>query len=167
MSEFINRFVSVVHTQHNTWSGKLVNFESWGLATISWGESHCEGSCFLGAEVSGAVLITESVSSDNNWLGPAWNAFGNVFDDNWLTEDSTAENVSNSAVGWLPHLLEVEFLNTSFIGCNCGTLYADLACFDCCCAINSDLVVCGITVLNAQVKVLNIQIQVRENKLHS
>lgn len=39
---------------------------------------------------------------------------------NGFTEDGTAEDVPDGSIGTLPHLLEVEFLDTRFVGGNRG-----------------------------------------------
>jgi hypothetical protein len=88
------------------------------------------------------------VSSNNDWLSPSWHTSWNVFDDDGLTEDDTTNDVANSAVGGLPHLLKIELFDSGLVRSNGCTLYANLASFYSFCGVDRDLVICGITVLN-------------------
>ena len=98
------------------------------------------------------------MSSDDDWFGPTWNTSWDVFDDNWLTEDDTTDDVSNCAVGGLPHLLKIELFNTCLIRCDGSALNANFASFYSLGAVNCDLVVGGVTVFDAQIEVLNVQV---------
>ena len=62
-------------------------------------------------------------------------------------------------------MLEVEFLDTSLIRSDSGALNANFASLDCFSAIDGDLIVSGITVFDAKVVVLNVEVQVGENEL--
>ena len=108
-----------------------------------------------------AVLITESVSSDDDWLGPAWNALGNIFDDNRLPEDGAVEDVSDGSVWTLPHLLKAELFDTTLIWGDSGALYSNLVLHGSVSSINRDLIISGITRGNRQVIVLSLQVEVR------
>lgn len=66
------------------------------------------------------------VSPDNNRLVPAGHKAGHVGADNGLTEDGTVEDVTDGAVGGLPHFLELELLHTFLVGGDGGALDADL-----------------------------------------
>lgn len=165
VSKLVDRFVGIVHAEHDSWSFKFVDFHDCRLAAILGSEGHCECSCFLGDKVGGTVLITKSVSSNNDWLSPTRNTSWDVFDNDWLAEDDTTNNVANSAVRGLPHLLEVKLLNSSFVGGNRCTLNADLASFDGFCGVNGNLVICGITVFDTKIVVLDVEIKVGEDEL--
>ena len=149
VGEFIDRFISVVHAEHNTGALKLVNGHFCCVTTISWGESHGECACLLGDKVSCSVLVSEGVSSNHNWSSPSWNTSWDVFDDDWFTEDSSSHNVSDCTVGGFPHLFQVELFDTSFIWGNGGTFYSNFACFDSIRAINSYLIISSVTIFNA------------------
>jgi len=99
VSKFINRFISVVHAEHNTGALKLVNSHLCRVTTVSWGKSHSKCTCLLGDKVSCTVLVSKGVSTDNNWGSPSWNTSWDVFDDDWFTENSSSHNVSNGTVG--------------------------------------------------------------------
>ena len=165
VSELVDRLINVVHAEHDTWAGKFVDLHSRWLAAVSRSKSHSEGTSLFCDEVSSTILITKRVSSNNNWLGPSWNTSGDVFNDDWLTEDNTADDVSDSAIGGLPHLFKIEFLNTCFVRSDSSALNTNFACFDRISAVNCDLVIGGVTVLDAQVEVLDVEVQVREDKL--
>ena len=49
------------------------------------------------------------MSANGDGLCPTGNKPGNVLADDWLTEDSAAQNVSDGSVGALPHLFQAKF----------------------------------------------------------
>ena len=55
-----------------------------------------------------SYLVTKSMTTDGDGLLPAGNQERNVLADDWFAENSSAEDVTDGAVGTLPHLLEVE-----------------------------------------------------------
>ena len=80
---------------------------------------------FAGAgndKVGSLVLIGVSVSSDDDRLCPGVDETGHVLDNDWLSEDSSSEDVSDSSVGTFPHLLQLKLFYSSLIGGDCGTL---------------------------------------------
>ena len=84
--------------------------------------------CFTGLGknvVLRAVLVSKGVSADNNWFSPPRDESGNVSNDNGLSEYCSIEDISNRAVGRLPHLLKVELLNSAFIRCNSRAFYTN------------------------------------------
>jgi hypothetical protein len=105
------------------------------------------------------------VATNDDRLGPAGNATRNVLNDNGLTEDDTTADVTDGTVGRLPHLLEGELLDTGLIRGDGGALDADLVFLDGVCAVDSDLIVSGITVLDAQVEVLDVEVKVGVDEL--
>ena len=56
-------------------------------------------------DISCPVLITKCMAANHDRLSPVWNKTWNVADDDWFAEDNAAENVTDSSVGRLPHLL--------------------------------------------------------------
>jgi hypothetical protein len=156
MGELGNGFVGVIHAEHHTGVFEMEDFMDNGFTAIIWDERHQEFASLLWAEVGSSVLVSESVSSNYNWFSPAGNKSWNVFDNDWLTEDSSAKNVSNSSVWRFPHLLELKLLDASLIGCNGGAFDANSALLDRHSSINSDLVIGSISVLNAEIKVLDV-----------
>lgn len=64
-------------------------------------------------KVGGSVLVTEGVSTDDDGLCPAWDGLGDSFKQDGFSEDGSVENVSDGTVGGSPHLLQLEFLNSS------------------------------------------------------
>jgi len=143
-SKSFHGFVSVEHTHVDT-SVEIGNVLNGRCATIFRGESDINGTRLGDNIVLAAVLITESVSSDNNWLSPAWNATGDVGDNNRFSEDSAIEDVSDGTVGASPHLLEVELFDTALIGGDGGALYGNLMFLGGVSRVDCDLIVGGIT----------------------
>ena len=165
VGEAIDGLVSVVHAEHDTSALEVVDLEFGGLGAVLRGEGHHELAWNLGAEIGGSVLITESVSADNDGFFPAGHKFRDVADDDGLTEDGAADDVSDGTVGGLPHLLKVELGDTSLIRGDGCALNANLAGLDCFSGVDSDLIISGVTVLDAEIEVLDVKVQVRVNQL--
>lgn len=94
--------------------------------------------------------------SDNNWLLPIRNQSWNVFNDDWLTKHCAIENISDCPVWTLPHLLQFKLFDSGLIRSNGGTFYAYFIFLNSLSCVNSDLIVSGISMLNAQVIVLDV-----------
>jgi len=116
-------------------------------------------------EVSAVILISESVSADNDRLGPVVDQSRDVLDDDWFSKDGSVKVISDGSIGALPHLLEVELLDSGLIGSDGGTLDADLALLDGSSGVHSDGVVSLVSVLHAQIEVLDVEIEERMDQL--
>ena len=157
--ESLNRLVCVEHAHVDT-SLEVGDVLHDGLTSVLGGERDIDGTGLRDDVVLASVLVTESMSSNDDGLGPAWNAFWNVRDDNGLSEHGTVEDVSDSTVGTLPHLLKVELLNTALIGGNGGALDGNLMLFGSVGGINSDLVVGGVARGHREIVVVRFQVEV-------
>eukprot|EP00128_Syssomonas_multiformis_P014375 Colp12_sorted_trinity150504_noHs@5349 len=161
-----NRLFSVVHSKTNTAVlGVVVHLPGLGGSTASGLEGHGVLASLLDHEVSAAVLVTKSVTTHNNGLGPARDKAGNVGADNGLTENSAVKNVTDSSVGALPHLLKLELLNSVLIRSDGGTLDADLVLSNSVGGINGNLIVGGITVGEAKIEVESLHVHIGVDEL--
>lgn len=79
--------------------------------------------------------------SNDDWFLPAGYGTRNPLQDDGFTEDSTAEDVPNGSIRALPHLLELEFFHTRFIGGNGGALDTNVVLEDGFGRVDRDLVV--------------------------
>ena len=139
-----------------------------GLGAIRGGENHFDFTASLADEtVLATVLVTISMSTNNNRVGPSGNQTRDIFDNNSLTEDSSVEDVTDGAVGGLPHLLEGELLDTALIRGDGGALNTNLVLEHSVGAVNSDLIVGGVTVLDGQIIVVGVNIDVGVNMLNT
>lgn len=142
-----------------------MNQLSGGFRSISWRENKL---CFatLGESVVlGTILVTVCVSADDDGRSPTWDETRDIADDDWLTEDSTIQNVSNRTVGGLPHLLEVELLNSSLVWCDSSALNSYFVLKHSVGAVDGYLIVCSVTILNREIVVFRFEINVWENVL--
>ena len=137
-----------------------------GFGTISRCENKLSLTSLSEHVVLWTILIAVSVSSNDNWLGPAGNESWNVADNNWFSENSSVKNVSDCSVRWLPHLLQIEFFNSLFIWCDSCAFDSYFVLFHSFRAINSDLIVRRVTILNWQVVVLSFEINIGVNVLN-
>mmetsp|Transcript_33511 Transcript_33511/g.51484 ORF Transcript_33511/g.51484 Transcript_33511/m.51484 type:complete len:253 (+) Transcript_33511:527-1285(+) len=155
-----DRRIGVVHAHQHSGSLELEHFDL-GLGGSAVGlEDHGEFSGLAGHEVLGSVLVAKGVSANDNGLGPSRHKSGDVVNDNGLSEHGSVELVSDGSVGALPHLLEAEFLDTGLIGSNGGALNADLVLLDGVGSVEGDLIVGLVSLLDAQVEVLDIDVEV-------
>lgn len=122
-------------------------------------EGHLQFSWLIDQEIGRAILISEGMSSNDNWLSPPGNQSGNVADQNRLSEDSSVKNVSNSAVGRFPHSFEVEFCHSGFVRSDGCAFDTNLVLLDSLGTLDSDLVISFVSILHAQVIIVDIQIK--------
>lgn len=161
MSEAINTLISVVHGQSDTLALEVVDVELGGGTSVSGSVSEGELSGSGGDKVGGSVLVTESVSTDADGLGPSRDGLGDLVEDDGLSEDGSSEDVSDlpwdvrmetkdkmsgldgthSSVRASPHLLQIEFLDSSFVGRDGSALDTDRVLLDSLGRVDSDLVV--------------------------
>jgi hypothetical protein len=119
-----------------------------GGRAISGSENELDFAWLANSVVLAAVLITVGVSSDNDGLSPAGHKSWDIVNDNSLSEHGTVENITDGAVGGLPHLLKLELLNTTSVRGNGSALDTNLGSKHSVSTINGNLIVSGVTVLN-------------------
>ena len=116
-------------------------------------------------EVGGAVLVAEGVTADHDRLGPARHQPRHVLADDRLAEDRAADDVADRAVGRPPHLLEVELLHARLVGRDGGALHGDAVLLGRLGRIDRHLVVGLVAMLDAEVVVLQVDVEVRQDQL--
>lgn len=162
MGEAIDALISVVHGQSDTLALEVVDVELGGGTSVSGGVSEGELSGSGGDKVGGSVLVTESVSTDADGLGPSRDGLGDLVENDGLSEDGSSEdvpylpwdvrmkkgrdkmsglNVTHSSVRASPHFLQTEFLDSSFVGGDGSALDTDRVLLDSLGRVDSDLVV--------------------------
>lgn len=163
MGETVNAFVGVIHGQGDTLALEVVDVELGGSTSFSGGVSEGELSGSGGDKVGGSVLVTESMSTDADGLGPSGDGLGDLVEDDGLSEDGSSEDVSDltrgvrtktrrekkkmfrdwthSSVGASPHFLQFEFLDSSLVRGDGSALDTDRVLFDSFGRVDSDLVV--------------------------
>ena len=100
------------------------------------------------------------MTADDDRLVPAGHEARDVGDDDRLAEDHAAEDVADRAVRALPHLLEAELLDARLVGGDRGALDADAVLLDGVGRVDRDLVVGRVAVLDAEVVVLEVDVEV-------
>ena len=116
-------------------------------------------------EVGGLVLVTEGVTADDDGLVPAGHQTRDIGDDDRLAEDRAAEDVADGAVGRFPHLLEAEFFDPRLIRCDGGALDTDAVLLDGVRRVDRHPVVGGVAMFDAQVVVVEVDVEVRQQKV--
>lgn len=98
------------------------------------------------------------MSANDDRLSPGRDIEGDVADDDRFPEDGASNDVTDGAVGRTLHSLEVEFFHPLFVRCDRSTFDAHIARFDCFCCIECHSVVSVVPILDAEVKLLDVQI---------
>lgn len=159
MSETLNTFIGVVHSQSNApCSFEFIDFH-FLLGPIVGLEQNLKCAWLFHHEISSFVLVTEGVPSDNDGFFPSGNEPRDIFYDDGFSEDCAVENIPDGTVGTLPHTFEIELFDAGFIGGDGGALDADLALLDGVGCFDGDLVVGGVPILNAQIEIEDVEIQ--------
>ncbi len=87
LSKLLDTLVSVVHRQtHAALSFKTVHFCTLLFSAFS-SKNHLKRPRLIDCKISSLVLITKSVSSDDDRFFPSRDESGNVFDDDGFSED--------------------------------------------------------------------------------
>ena len=97
MRKITNRFVRVVHGHGDSASLVIENGVFRDLSVCAF-EFDGEFARLVNNEVGGFVLVTVSMSSNDDWFGPAWDQSRNVFAENWFSENGASEDVSDGSV---------------------------------------------------------------------
>jgi len=139
---------------------------SCGCWAISWCENHFNFTSLLYNIVLATILISISMSTNDDRLSPSWDKSWDIINNNCFTENGSIKNVSNRSVRWFPHLLKFEFLNTTFIRRNCSALNTNFVLKHCFRAVNGNLIVCRITILDWQVVVFGFKVKIGLNVLY-
>ena len=159
-SEVNDGGIEVVLDLSDSVAGGVVDLKLHGLRAVFGSELYGQLSLALEEEVGSAVLVTESVTADDDRLVPAGNQSRDVRDDDRLAEDNATKDVADGAVRTAPHLLEAEFFNAGFVGGDGCALDADTMLLDGVSRINGDLVVGCVTAFDAEVVVLEVDVDV-------
>lgn len=96
--ETADGLLGVVHGERDTGALVVVDLNDLGGAAVLGGVHHLELTGAGDNEVLGLVLVTEGVAADGDGLLPAGDKAGDVVNDNGLTEDGTAKDVSDGCL---------------------------------------------------------------------
>ena len=103
-----DRLVGVVHAHGHPTAWEVEDgIGDVGTAVLR-GEGDLQVASTLHHKVSCLVLVSMGMTTNHNRLLPSRHEAGNVLTDDGLAEHSSSENVTNSSVGALPHLLQFE-----------------------------------------------------------
>ena len=163
--EIADRVVEVVHRHRHAGRGEFIHLHLERLGIVGGGEGERQRARSGNLHIGGAVLIAEGMAAHHNRLRPAGHEPRDIADDDRLAEDHAPENVADGAVGALPHLLELEFLNPGLVRGDRGALHAHAMFLDRMSRIDCDLIPGGVAVGDREVVILKIDVEVGENEL--
>lgn len=95
MSEAIDTLISVVHGQSDTLAFEVVDVELGRGTSVSGSVSESELSRSGSDKVGRSILVTESVSTDADGLGPSRDGLGDLVENDGFSEDGSSEDVSD------------------------------------------------------------------------
>ena len=145
MHETFDRCFSVEHSHVSSFSSEVVKLLLDGGAAIIGAENHEGLTWLINYLVLAPILVTVSVSTHNDGLGPSWHESRDILADNGFSENSSIKNVSDGSVGRPPHLLEVELHDSVLVGSDGGAFDSTLALGDSIGCVNCNLIVGGIS----------------------
>src|SRR5690606_297636 len=155
----------VVHAEGDSAAlGELGDLHLDGLAAVLRGVGDGDRAGAGHLEVGGLVLVAVGVAADDDRLGPAGDQPRHVGADDRLAEDHAAEDVADGAVGRPPHLLETELLDPGLVGGDGRALDTDAVLLDGVGRVDRHLVVGAVALLDAQVVVLEVDVEVRQDQ---
>ena len=128
-------------------------FFGWRTA-ITWCKKDFSYSRFNCNSVLAFIDITVSVSADNSWFHLSRNQSWNIWNNNWLSENSSIKNVFNRSVWWFPHLLQIKLFNYFLIRCDWRTFNSHFTFFKCLTCVNCYLIFSFVFILNGKIKIL-------------
>jgi hypothetical protein len=105
------------------------------------------------------------VTPDDDRLGPVRHVARDVLTDDRLAEDDAAQDVADRPVGRAVHALEAELLDPRLVRRDRRALDADAVLLDRVGGVDGDLVVGLVAVLDAEVVVLEVDVEVRVDQL--
>lgn len=144
----VNWVVCVKHSKIASTFLEFCHFLGDCFTSIVWGKLDFNFSWFCYNVILASILITKCMSSNNDWLYPAWNESGDVWDNDGLTEYCTIKDISNCTVRAFPHLSQIKFFYTFSIRSNSCALDSYFMFLDCISTVNSNLIFSFVTVLN-------------------
>ena len=116
-------------------------------------------------DLGGSILVAESVTRDDYRPIPVGHDARHILADDGLPENRAVENIADGTVGAAPHLLQVEFLDASFVR-------GDGRAFHCYAVlsrgvgrVDRDLVVGLVSRLDPEIVVFQLDIEVGKNQL--
>lgn len=99
MHESFDGLLGVEHSHVGSLALEVVELLLDGSTTVIGDKPNVGLSWLVDNLVLASVLVTISVSTNDNGLSPAWHQSWDVFADNSLSEHSSIKNVSDSSIG--------------------------------------------------------------------
>ena len=164
MSKGHNRAVLVVLSLKNAAALKVIDGFS-ELASVSTGEDKL---CLAGGGDSvfcSLVNVAVSVTRDGDRLLPVANGGLYRVDKYGRAENSSVKDSADSAVGALPHLAEVVFLNTLLVGSDSSALYRNAVFLRCVSAVKGHLILGSLAFYQTEIVILGVQINEGKEQL--
>ena len=163
--EVADRVVEVVHRHRDAAAREVVDVELDRLVAVLGRVGERQRALAGDDEVGRAVLVAEGVTADHDRLRPARHEPRHVADHDRLAEDDAAEDVADRAVRRAPHLLEAELLDARLVGRDRRALDPDAVLLDRVGGVDRDLVVARVAALDAEVEVLELDVEVGKDQL--
>ena len=161
LGEATDRIVEVIHAHGDAgaWIVEHIVFDR--RTAVGRGEGHRQLAGARHQEIGGAVLVTEGVATDHDRCRPARDKARHVLADDGLAEHGAAEDVADRAVGRLPHLLEIEFLDALFVGGDRRAFDADAVLLDRLGGFDGNLVIGRVAMLDAEIVIFKVNVEIR------
>ena len=157
--------IEVVLTLHDAGAGEFVHQGAHLLAAVGRREDEFDATGAVDAHLGVLVDVAIGVTGERDGLLPAAHAGFDALDDDGGPKDGAVEQCADRAVGALPHLLETVFVHARGIRRNGCAFDGDAQALGRLGGIDGDLVVRLVAVLEAEVVVLGLEVDMRNEQL--
>jgi hypothetical protein len=96
------------------------------------------------------------VPPNNNRFRPPWDRSRDTLEDNRFTEHGTTQDIPNSPIRTLPHTLQLELFDSRLVRRDSGAFDPDRILEDSFCRIDSNFIICRVSMLDSEVVVFNV-----------
>src|SRR5690349_4348015 len=115
-------------------------------------------------EIGRLILVAESVTTNNDRIGPTRDQARDILDDDRLAEDDATKDVADRTVRRLPHLLEAEFLDPSLVRSDRRAFDADAVLPDCFRGFDRDPIVGLVALFHTKVEIKQFDIEIGQDE---
>lgn len=140
--------MSIIHTKTNTTFTFKIKYFSYNRFLSFRSEYNFKFSRLINKHILAFILISVGMSSNNNWFLPSRNQSWNVFTNDRFSKNCSIKNSSDCTIRRFPHLFKLKFFNSFLVRSNGCAFNSYLMFQNSISSINSNLIICFISVLN-------------------
>ena len=157
-------FIDIMHSLYDSRSIKLMN-QFFCLASIFCCVYKFNLSRSRNLHLGSFIYISISMSCNCNWFLPVLYTWLNSFYNDWSAEHCSIKDRTDCSVRALPHFFQIILIHTCCIRSDCCTFYGNFVFLCCECGINCYLVICLVSVFQAEIIIFCLEINIWLKKI--